>query len=327
MPCRIGSGRSIRQRSNAKAQRGLNGQPGGIAESRGIEPGIWTSRAGVARQRRDRAHQALGVGMQRVLHDVLHRADLGDAAGIHHRDAVGGLRDHAHVVGHQHHGGAVIAPEPLDQRDDLRLHRDVERGGRLVGDDQFRLGADRKRNHDALAHAAGEFVRIGVDAFVGRGNADLGEQIDGALARGRLGETGVGADGLDQLVADPVQRIEAGERVLEDHADPLAPDPAHLFRRQIVDPQARQIDLAAGDAAGRIDQADHREPGDGFSGAGFADHAQHLALGDVEGNAVDGAQRVAAGDEFHLEVAHGENGFGHAIESLELTARLIGVSD
>ncbi len=61
------------------------------------------------------------------------------------------------------------------------------------------------------------------------------------------------------LVADPVQRIEAGERILKDHADPLAPDPAHFLRRQIVDPQARQIDLAAGDAAGRIDQADHRE--------------------------------------------------------------------
>ena len=35
-----GSGRSVRQRSNANAQRGLNEPPGGIAESRGIEPGI-----------------------------------------------------------------------------------------------------------------------------------------------------------------------------------------------------------------------------------------------------------------------------------------------
>ena len=136
-----------------------------------------------AGERRDRAHQALGIGMQRVAHHVLHRADLGDAAGIHHRDAVGGLRDHAHVVGHQHHGGAVVAAEPLDQRDDLRLHRHIERGGRLVGDDQLGLGADRERNDDALAHAAGEFVRIGVDAFFRRGNADFGEQVDGALAR------------------------------------------------------------------------------------------------------------------------------------------------
>ena len=66
-------------------------------------------------------------------------------------------------------------------------------------------------------------------------------------------------DGLDQLVADPVQRIEAGQRILEDHADPLAADAAHLLGRQVVDPQSRQMDLAAADAAGRIDQADHRE--------------------------------------------------------------------
>ncbi len=91
------------------------------------------------------------------------------------------------------------------------------------------------------------------------------------------------------------------------------PDPAHFLRRQIVDAKARQIDLAAGDAAGRIDQADHGKPGDGFSGAGFADHAQHVALGDVERNAVDGVQHAAAGGEFHLQVTHGENGFGHAL--------------
>jgi hypothetical protein len=39
-------------------------------------------------------------------------------------------------VGDQHHGGAVLAAQALQQRDDLRLDRDVERGGGLVGDDQ-----------------------------------------------------------------------------------------------------------------------------------------------------------------------------------------------
>ena len=101
--------------------------------------------------------------------------------GIHHGDAVGGLGDHAHVVGDQHHGGAVLAAEPLQQRDDLRLHRHIERGGRLVGDDQFRLGGERERKHHALAHAAGELVRIGVDALLGRRNADLGEQASAFL--------------------------------------------------------------------------------------------------------------------------------------------------
>jgi len=264
--------------------------------------------------------------VQRVLHHLLHRADFGDTAGIHHRDAVAGFGDHPHVVGYQHHRGAVIAPEALDQRDDLGLHRNVERGGRFVGDDQFRLGADRQRDHDALAHAAGEFVRIGVDALVGRWNADFRQKVDRALARGLFRQIGMGPDGLDQLIADPVQRVEAGERVLENHSDPLAPDPAHLFRRQIVDPQARQIDRTAADAPGRIDQTDHRKSGDGFSGAGFADHPQHLALGDVEGNSVEGAQRGAAGDELHLKVAHGENGFGHTV-CIGVAAPFIGASD
>ena len=72
------------------------------------------------------------------------------------------------------------AAQPLEQRDDLRLHRDVERGGRLVGDDQLGLGRERERQHDALAHAAGELVRIVVDAHLRRRDADLGQQRERA---------------------------------------------------------------------------------------------------------------------------------------------------
>ena len=53
-------------------------------------------------------------------------------------------------------------------------------------------------------------------------------------------------------------------------------------------------DLAAGDAAGRLDQPDDGGAGEGLAGAGFADHAQHLAAGDVEGDAVERPQRAAA---------------------------------
>ena len=91
----------------------------------------------------------------------------------------------------------------------------------------------------------------------------------------------------------------------------LAANPAHLFRQEVIDAQAGQQDLAAGNASGRIDQADGRKARDGFAGAGFADHAQHLALGDLEGDAVDRAQRLAAGGELHLKVTHGKDGFGH----------------
>ena len=95
--------------------------------------------------------------------------------------------------------------------------------------------------------------------FAGCRDADLGQQIDGAFARGGLRKVAMRLDGLDDLVADPIERIEAGERILKDHADPLAPDTAHLLGRQMVDPQARQKNLAARDAARRIDQADRSQ--------------------------------------------------------------------
>ena len=69
------------------------------------------------------------------------------------------------------------------QVEDLRLDGDVERGGRLVGDQQSRIAGQRHRDHHALAHAAGELVRIFVDAPLGRGDADAPQQLDGALAR------------------------------------------------------------------------------------------------------------------------------------------------
>ena len=54
---------------------------------------------------------------------------------------------------------------------DLRLHGDVERGGRLVGDQQVRLVGERHRDHDALALPAGELMRIAREPAFRVGNA------------------------------------------------------------------------------------------------------------------------------------------------------------
>ena len=50
----------------------------------------------------------------------------------------------------------------LEQVDDLRLDRHVERRDRLVADDELRLAGERPGDADALALAAGELVRIAV---------------------------------------------------------------------------------------------------------------------------------------------------------------------
>ncbi len=197
------------------------------------------------------------------------------------------------------------------QRDDLRLHRDVEGGGRLVGDHQFRLGRERQRQHDALAHPAGKLMRIVVDTRFRRRDADLREQRDRAGARDAGRHPRVRGDGLDELIADAVERIEAGERVLEHHADALAADAPHGVGRQVVDALAFEQDRAAGDPPRRLQQADDGIAGHRLAGTGLADHAQNLARHDVERHVVDRGQRAAPGRKLDPQVAHAEDGGGH----------------
>ena len=65
------------------------------------------------------------------------------------------------VVGDEDVGDAELALQALQQVDDLRLHRDVERRDRLVADDQRGLDRERAGDRDALALAARELVRHG----------------------------------------------------------------------------------------------------------------------------------------------------------------------
>ena len=71
----------------------------------------------------------------------------------------------------------------FQQLKDLRLDGDVERGRRLVGDQQIRLVGERHGDHDALALAARQLMRIGVEPLLGIANADLVQQLDDARAR------------------------------------------------------------------------------------------------------------------------------------------------
>jgi hypothetical protein len=302
LPAGNRSGRSRRQRSNTRGQRGLNAQPAGIAVSRGMLPSICVSRSASPTMLGIEPISPGRVRVLRAMDHVGHRTDLGDAAGVHHRHAVGGLGDHAHVVRHQHHRGLVLAAQRLDEADDLRLDRYIQRGGGLVGDHELRLGGQRQRDHHALPHAAGKLVRIVVDAPVGRGNASGCQQIDRALARRRLRHVQVRGDRLDELLADRVQRVERGQRILEDRADLAPADLAHVVVRQVVDAQPVELDLAGGDAAGRLEQADDRRPREALACARLAHHTEHLARRDRERHVVDRQQRATARRELDAQV-------------------------
>ena len=83
------------------------------------------------------------------------RRALDDAAGIHHRDLVGAAGDDAEIVGDQDHRHVAALLLARQQVEDLRLHGDVERRRRLVGDQELGLAGKRDGDGHALAHAAG----------------------------------------------------------------------------------------------------------------------------------------------------------------------------
>ncbi len=92
----------------------------------------------------------------------------------------------------------------LDQRQHVLLHHHVERRGRLVGNDELGVAHGREPDGDALAHAARQLVRIGVE--------DVGDRASAVLE--------VPDHALPERGAAEAERA-AGE-VLEDAADPRA---------------------------------------------------------------------------------------------------------
>ena len=100
--------------------------------------------------------------MAGALQDRLDRAPLDDAAGVHDDHVVTHLSDHPEVMRDQDDRRVGAPAEIAEQFQDLRLSGDIERRGRLVGDQQRRVVDQRHRDHHALAHTAGKLVRVGL---------------------------------------------------------------------------------------------------------------------------------------------------------------------
>ena len=131
---------------------------------------------------------------------------------------------HRKIVRDEYVCEAEPVAQRLEQVHDLRLDRDVERGYRLVADDEVRLRRERTRNADALALTAGEFVRETIQhAWI---EANDPKQLGGLLAAfGGVLRKPVHQHRLRHSFADCHPRIERGERILEHHLHAAAQRP------------------------------------------------------------------------------------------------------
>ena len=178
------------------------------------------------------------------------------------------------IVADEHIGEAALVAKVHQEVEDLGLDRDVERGGRLVEEENLRFQDQRAGDGDALALAARELVRVAVAEA--RPQADRVEHVADALPRAvealdrqRLGE--LGHDGL--------ARVEGSVGILKHHLDPAVEVAPALARHRL----ARQPDHAVIGGVEPGKRAQDRR----FAAAGFADDAEALALLDLEADVID----------------------------------------
>ena len=231
------------------------------------------------------AEQRAGVGL------------LDDLTGVHHRHPVGHLGHDPEVVGDEDDAHAEIGLELPDELEDLGLDRDVEGGGGLVRHEQIRIAGQGHGDHHPLGLSARELVRIGTGPAPRVGDADAAEHVDGPLLPDLALDVAVDLVDLADLETHPVGGIQRRQRLLEDHADLIAPQVAHLglgLGRQLL---ALEADGTVDDPSGRRDQPEDRERRDALARSGLPDQAQHLTGSDVEIDAIDGLDDAVRGEE------------------------------
>ena len=197
------------------------------------------------------------------------------------------------------------------QLEDLRLDGDVERGGRLVGDEQLRLAGQRHRDHHALAHAARELVRIARRrAARARGCARARASRCACAAARRRGRWR-GARRMPSTIWSPIVKTGLSE-VIGSWKIIAMRSPrtrAHARGRELQ--QVLALEAGSRRAAmrpGGGDEPHDRERRDALAAARFADEAQRAPGLEREAHAVDGVEGARVGGEGRPQPADLEQG-------------------
>ena len=206
--------------SLASSQRGANVQPPGRCPGRAAPPGSPAAarRAARARSPSSRSNTACGAGEHRRASDPPRRARPAYMTPI--RSHIWATTARSWETNSR--PIALLAPKPIEEAQDPGLHDHVEGRGRLVGQQQGRPRRERHGDHDALAHAAAELVRIGRRALRASRMPTRLHHLDRARPGRAAAEPVVRADHLGDGLADAQDGIQRRHRILEDHRDARA---------------------------------------------------------------------------------------------------------
>lgn len=271
--------------------------PGDVIPYGGYVPGDG-GKVGFARvfDARGGGEEGSRVGVAGVGEEFVDFRFFDDPSGVHDNHAVAVLGDESQVVRDEDGGGSHVFSHVAQEGEDLVLDGDVEGGGRLVGDDEFRFAGEGDGDDDALLHASREGVRVAFGDDFRAGDFDFGEEFQ-HVAPGFVGcAAAVLHDGFGYLGADGAGGVEGVHRFLEDDAylPPSQVSQARGGHGENVFPV--EEDFSPDDAADRLGQQAYEAHGcDAFAAAAFSDDAQALAASHGEGDVVHGAERPGFG--------------------------------
>src|SRR5690348_1148658 len=168
--------------------------------------------------------------MGRALIEGGRRPELDEGSGVQHRNAVSDVSHNGEIVRNEDRTERSLLLELLDEVEDLRLDRHVERTHDLVENEETRIRRERARDRDALLLAAREFMWIPTPHLGWQ--SDLLEQIVDLLPT-----TGSRPDTFDrERLADRRAATQFGiERPLRILEDDLTHPPQRPSAASIVD--------------------------------------------------------------------------------------------
>ena len=189
-------------------------------------------------QPRSRVDQRPRIGMAWRGEHRFRRPHLHDAAQIHDRDPVRQMAHQPQVVGNEQQRQAQAVLQFQQQVDDLRLHRHIQRGHRLIRNDQRRFHRQRSRDPYPLTLTAGKLVRAPRRRIV-RQMHEV-EQPVHPPRNLRPRDNVMHRQGFGQAGTHRHPRVQRAERVLENHLDlPVIPSAvSSLHGQHVVIPEA-----------------------------------------------------------------------------------------
>ena len=228
--------------------------------------------------------------MPRAPEDVVGGTLLDDAPPVHDGDPVRHSRDDGEIVRDEERRETVSLSEIDQQVQDLRGHRDVERGDGLVAHDELRTRRQRPRDRDALSLSARE---LSGEPRRRRGRqADLLQEGRDPLADLAPGNDPLDAQGLGDLGAGAHPGVQRALRILKDDLRVAPPPPERASG------EGEPVLALESDPAGGRRLEPQQEPADrALSAPRLPDEAECLAPADGERDAVDRTEGTRSREE------------------------------